>query len=73
MVQICQPEKNVKVGSVKTLTESLAILMATYYVFDIEYPSSELSKTLTFFQKVILKRSESGKNFCEGNRSDIAY
>ena len=59
-------------GSAKTITESLAILMATYYVFNIEYPA-ELSKRLTFFEKVILKRSGSSKKLCKGVRSDIAY
>ena len=54
--------EDVRVGSAKTITESLAILMATYYVFNIEYPS-ELSKTLTFFEKAILKRSESSKKY----------
>ena len=48
--------ENVMVGSTGSFVEALQIMLATYYVFNIEYPK-ELERSLTFFQKAILKRN----------------
>ena len=52
--------EGVMVGRAGSLVEAVGIVMATYYVFNIAYPK-ELERTLTFFQKAIMKRNDQCK------------
>ena len=52
--------ENQSVGHGSALIEGVGIMLAIYYIFNIEYPK-DMEKSLTFFQKVILGKHDQCK------------